>query len=56
MEVESQEEAREITDDWINEYNTIKPHGSLNLMMSVEFLAQQLNQFVIPPKKHWRVK
>jgi len=41
---ESQREAREITDNWINEYNTIRPHGSLNLMTPVEFLAQQQDQ------------
>jgi len=41
---ESQREAREITDNWTNEYNSIRPHGSLNLIKAVEFLTQQQNQ------------
>jgi len=35
---ESLREAREITDEWIHEYNYIRPHGSLNLMTPVEFI------------------
>ena len=41
---ESIREAREITDNWIYEYNYIRPHGSLNLMTPIEFIASHQNE------------
>ena len=35
---QSLRETREIVDNWIEEYNYIRPHGSLNLMTPIEFL------------------
>jgi len=38
---ESMQEARAITDAWLEEYNEVRPHGSLRGLSPMQFLAQR---------------